>query len=279
MISSGECAVNPGQRVHDGRGQRLHLLFVGLDPRRGRVERAARILAAEHVERVFLRPGIAEDLQVRIAALQHRDRRIQHHGGIDLALLHRRHRGRAKTDADHRRAGRIEAVLLQEVFQEEIRRGARRADADLLAGKILDRFDLAIVRGRHYQHQTGIAVIDHESLQLLLLGGQVDAMVEIAGNHVGAAAEHRLERVGAALQIDQFDGKPGLVVLAELLGQHRRQIAQAGAAPDRDGDLALRCGKARRQYQRQQRPGQPAQSVLHGFLQLVGRDDNAVRPG
>ena len=68
-------------------------------------------------------------------------------------------------------------------------------------------------------------------------------MVEIAGHHVGAAAEHRLQRVRAALEVDQFDVEAGLVVFAELLGQHGRQIAQAGAAADRDRDLALRRSK------------------------------------
>ena len=99
------------------------------------------------------------------------------------------------------------------------------------------------MRGGYNQHEAGIAVINDKSLQLLLLGGEIDAVVEIAGNHVGAAAEHGLERVRAALEIDQFDGKARLVELAELLGQHGRQIAQAGAAPDRDGDFALRCSK------------------------------------
>ena len=205
-----------------------------------------------------------------MAALQHGDRRIQHHGGVDLALLHRRHRGRAEADADHGGAGRIEAVFLQQIFQEEIGRGTRRADADLLAGQILDRLDFAVVRGRHHQNQPRIAVINHEGRQLLLLGGKIDAVVEIAGNHVGAAAEHGLERVRAALQVDQFDGKAGLVEFAELLGQHRRQIAQAGAAPDRDRDLALRCGKTGRQHQRQQRPGKPAKNRSSWFPPSVG---------
>ena len=101
-------------------------------------------------------------------------------------------------------------------------------------------------------------------------------MVEIAGHHVGAAAEHGLERIRAALEVDQFDGKPGLFVFAKLLGQHGRQIAQAGAAADRDGDLALRCGKAGCQHQRQQRSGQPAKQFPHRFLH-VGRQDRAVR--
>ena len=94
-------------------------------------------------------------------------------------------------------------------------------------------------------------------------------MVEIAGHHVGAAAEHGFERIRTALEVDQFDIEAGLVEFAELLGQHGRQVAQAGAAADRDRDLALRCGKTLTQRQRQQRSGQPAKQFLHGFLHSV----------
>ena len=261
--------MDPGQRVQDRVGQRLHLLVVRGDPGGGRVERAARIFAAEHLERILLGAGIGENAQVRMAALQHRDRGIQHHGGVDLALLHRRNRGGAEADADHGDAGGVDTVLLQQIFEKEIGRGTRRADADLLAGEILDRLDFAGVRGRNHQNEAGITVIDHERLQLLLLGGEVDAMIEITGHHVGAAAEHRLERVGATLQIDQIDGKAGLVELAEFLGQHGRQIAQAGAAPDRDGDLALGGGETGGQQQRQQGRGQPAKHRFHGFLRSI----------
>jgi hypothetical protein len=69
-------------------------------------------------------------------------------------------------------------------------------------------------------------------------------MIKIAGNDVGAAAEHGPERVRAALQIDQFDRKAGFVEFAEFFRQHGRQIAQAGAASDRDRDLGLGCGDA-----------------------------------
>ena len=100
-------------------------------------------------------------------------------------------------------------------------------------------------------------------------------MVEIAGHHVGAAAEHGLQRVRAALEVDQFDRQPRLFIFAELPCQHGRQIAEAGAAADRDGDLALRCGKARGERQRQQRSGQTAQQFPHRFLQF-GREDSAV---
>ena len=88
-------------------------------------------------------------------------------------------------------------------------------------------------------------------------------MVEIAGDHVGAAAQHGPQRVGAALQIDQFDGKAGALEFAELNGQHGRQIAQAGPAPDRDRDLALCCRQIGRQHQRQQHRGKPARNRRH----------------
>ncbi len=203
-----------------------------------------------------------------MAALQHGDGRIQHDSRVDLALLHRRDRGRAQTDADDGSAGRIEAVFLQQIFEEEIGRGARRADTDFLAGQILDRFDLAVMRGRHHQNQPGIAVIDNKGLQLLLLGGEIDAVVEIAGNHVRAAAKHGLERVRAAFQVDQFDGKACLVEFAQLFCQHGRQIAQAGTAPDGDRDLALRRGEVGHQKQRQQRGAKPAKNRSHGFLRI-----------
>ena len=67
-------------------------------------------------------------------------------------------------------------------------------------------------------------------------------MVEIAGHHIRAAAEHRLQRIRTALEIDQLDADAGFVEFAELARQHRRQVAQAGAAADRDGHLALRGG-------------------------------------
>ena len=105
--------VDPLQRVDDGVGQRLRLLRILRDPVRLGVERAARILAAEHVERVLLRAGVAQDAQILVLALQQRDRRIEHDRGIDRALLHRGDRGGAEADADHADRVRIDAVLLQ----------------------------------------------------------------------------------------------------------------------------------------------------------------------
>ena len=177
--------------------------------------------------------------------------------------------GCAEADADDGNARGIDAVLLQEIFEKEIGRGTGRADADFLAGEILDRFDLGGVRGRHHQHLARIAVVNHKGLQFLLPGGEIDAVVEIAGDHVGAAAEHGPQRVRTALQIDQFDRKSRLFILAELPGQHGRQIAQAGAAPDGDRHLALRRRESGNQHQRQQCRGKLCQHRPHDFLRAV----------
>ena len=133
------------------------------------------------------------------------------------------------------------------------------------------------MRGRDHQHQPGIAVIDHEGLQLLLLGGKIDAMVEIAGHHVGTAAEHGFERIRAALEVDQFDRDARLLVFAKLFRQYGRQVAQAAAATDGDGDLALGRGGAADQGQRQQRAREPAQDGLHDVLPLLDGNDNAAQ--
>ena len=59
-------------------------------------------------------------------------------------------------------------------------------------------------------------------------------MVEIAGDHVGAAADHRVSACEPPLKSTSLDLDAGLLVFAELLGQHGRQIAQAARAADRD---------------------------------------------
>ncbi len=94
---------------------------------------------------------------------------------------------------------------------------------------------------------------------MLALRGEVDAVIVIARDHVGRAADHRLERLRATLEVDQFDIDAGLLVLAELLGQHGRQVAQAARTADRDRDLGLglRNRDAGQQRQRAERDNGP----------------------
>jgi len=72
--------------------------------------------------------------------------------------------------------------------------------------------------GRHHKREAGVAVVDHERLQMLALGGEIDAMIEITGDDIGAAANNCLERFGTALEVDDLYIDAGLLVLAERLG-------------------------------------------------------------
>ena len=79
-------------------------------------------------------------------------------------------------------------------------------------------------------------------------------MIEIARHDIGAAADHGGERLRAALEVDHLDLDAGLLEFAELLGQHGRQIAQAGRAADGERDLGLRqSASARHQDQSRER--------------------------
>ncbi len=236
------------------------------DPIAAGIERATRIFAAEHRQcvgfwvRVSLR--ILRSLFLPCSNVMAGSSMI---AASTAALLHGRNRGGLEPDADDGDRIGIDAVLAQHVFEEEIGRGAGRADADLLAGQILDAVDRGLF-GRDHQGEAGIAVIDHERFQRLVLGREIDAVVEIAGDNVGAAAEHRGERLRAALEVDQFDVEPGLLVLAELLGEHRRQVAQAAGAADRNRHLGLRERATRGEHQRAKRDEQPPDNTHHEFL-------------
>src|SRR4029078_5500612 len=110
------------------------------------------------------------------------------------------------------------------------------------------------------QRKAGEAVVDHEGLQMLTLGGKIDAVIEIAGHHVGAAADYGLERFRATLEVDDLDIDAGLFVFAERMGEHRRQITEAEAAADRKRHLRLCKRKATRQNERRQSHAETSQN-------------------
>ena len=269
MISSGVWVWIHFSVVDDRVGHRLRRLFDSSRSSRPGVERAARIFAAEHVERVLLRARVAQDLQILVLALQHRDRRVEHDRGIDLALLHRRDRRGVKPDADDADRIRVDAVLAQQVFQEEIGRRARRADADLFAGEILDRVDLAGSSGdtRGQNRDSGHR---RRTPALLALGGEIDAVIEIAGDDVGAAAEHRLQRLRAALEIDQFDSERRPFCIRRAAGP-ARSAGSTGSLRRRprwrlSGRLAIAVAR-RERNQRQCSSSQEAR--MHFLLEFV----------
>ena len=115
-------AVDPVQRSQDGIRECLNLAVVACDPCGAGVQRSAGIFAAEYFERILLGASVAQDPHVLIFALQQRDGRIEHDGRVDQPLLLCGNRGRVEADADDRHRIRIDAVLVQQVFQEEIGR-------------------------------------------------------------------------------------------------------------------------------------------------------------
>src|SRR5262249_35124491 len=79
------------------------------------------------------------------------------------------------------------------IFEKEVCRRARGAHTHFLAGEILDRVNLRRMLRRHDQREPRIPVIDNERLQVLALGGEIDAVVEISRNDIGATADHGFE--------------------------------------------------------------------------------------
>ena len=92
-------------------------------------------------------------------------------------------------------------------------------------------------------------------------------MVEVARDDVGAAAQHRGQRLRAALEADEFDVEAGLVVFAELLGQHGGQVAEAAGAADRDAHLHLALRQ--RQAGQQRQDGAASTRRRNGFATMT----------
>ena len=85
---------------------------------------------------------------------------------------------------------------------------------------------------------------------MLAFGGEIDAVIEIAGDDVGAAADHGLEQLRAALEIDDLDIDACFFIFAERLRQHRGQVAQARSATDGERHFRLGERKALRKDER-----------------------------
>ena len=60
-----------------------------------------------------------------------------------------------------------------------------------------------------------------------------------AGHHVGAAADHRLQRARAAREVADAHVQALVLEVAQALGDGERQVVQRGLAADRDVHVAL----------------------------------------
>ncbi|MBV6433515.1 MAG: hypothetical protein IANPNBLG_03693 [Bryobacteraceae bacterium] len=150
------------------------------------------------------------------------------------------HRGdRTRTHAYARDAYRpgIDAVAAQKVFQEQIRRGTRSGDAHHPAAQTVQRTGSPRRRRRHHQGEAGKPLHGHERLQPPAFRIQLDDVIEVAANHVGAAAEQSLERFRPSGKIGQRNPQSFLFIKVKLAGQRRRQVDQLRLAahgnPDR----------------------------------------------
>jgi hypothetical protein len=90
-----------------------------------------------------------------------------------------------------------------------------------------------------------------------------------AGDHVGAAADHRLQRFRAAGEIRDLDLEPLVLEVALALRDRERQVVEQALAAHRDRDLLLlrRLGpRARGHEQRGGRGQEPHRaSNRHGI--------------
>jgi hypothetical protein len=71
------------------------------------------------------------------------------------------------------------------------------------------------------------------------LGLHVDRVLEGAAHHVGAAADHRAQRLRAAGEVDDGRLQPLVLEVAALLGDGQRQVVQQVLAADGDRQLGL----------------------------------------
>src|SRR5205823_9509831 len=97
-------------------------------------------------------------------------------------------------------------------------------------------------------------------------------------------------RLRATLEIDELDVEPGLLVFADLVREHGRQIAQAAGPADRDADVlqsVFRRGRAAQQRERaeqrrscSQQSRCPSSCFGHEILPLRRfRSLHLLRPG
>ena len=84
-------------------------------------------------------------------------------------------------------------------------------------------------------------------------------MVEAAGHDVGAAPHHRLQRLGAAREVDDLDVEAFVFEVAEAFSQGERKIEEPGLTADRNGHFRL-LGRGVDNVRREQKPNSEQQS-------------------
>ena len=158
--------------------------------------------------------------------------------GVDVALLHRGDRARRGADTDDRDVVRREPAFAQQMIDDHVRAGARRADADLHALEVLRRLVAVGDALRDRDGQRRIAHLHDEVLQLLALRRHRQRVGIGARRDIARSAHQRLQRLRAAGERRDLDLKPLVGEILALLRDDQRQIRQPERR-GRDVDLAL----------------------------------------
>ena len=170
--------------------------------------------------------------------------RLGRHAAVDRLLLHRGDEGLAGTDATTGLLGGVDAVLLAEVLGEEVGRGAGVGDAERAALEVGRALDLALEVAAAQLDLAGDLEHRDDGLGGLALRLEGDVVVVEAADALDLAGEHVLRGVAAGGLVDEVDVDAGLVVVAELLGEHEGQVDLLAHAADHDrhGRARLACG-------------------------------------
>jgi hypothetical protein len=120
-----------------------------------------------------------------------------------------------------------------------VRARAGRRDADLHAFQVLERLEAAGPRLRHPERDLRQAALQREGAEILFLALQADGVLVGARDHLGAAPDHRPERLRSAGEVADLDLQAFGLEIAELLGDRERQVVERALSADGDVNVAL----------------------------------------
>ncbi len=250
--------------AHDGVGQRLRGGRVLVDEALRRVQAGGRHRATENFVGLGHIACVGDDFQVTRTREQ-RDHRVEVADRVDLAGAHRRDRAAAGAHADDRHVTRLEPGFAEHEIREHVGARTRRGDTELLALQFGDALEVGHRLRVHAEHYLRRAALQRERAQALAFDLHADRVLERARDHIGAAADHRLQRARAAGEIGDGHVEPLGLEVAQALGDGERQVVQQVLAADRERELGLldRLGKNDTGQRDQRCTGHHETATLH----------------
>ena len=225
-----------GDPLH-GPDERVDHLLDGLgilvDVRAVHVHRRSGVEAAERGPGALLGPHVDENLaQALVGDL--RDRRVGGHARVDAAVLERGDERRPGTGRDRGVAGGVDAVLLGQVLRQVVGRRPGRGDAELARLEPGRGGDLRGSPAGHHLGLTGHLGELDDALDALALRLQRDRVVVEAHDALHLTGEQDVLGRGTGGLGHQLHVDTGVLEVAELLGEHRRQVDDLVDPADHD---------------------------------------------